>query len=325
MVNAHCHSELSYLRGKIAPGGGFAEFARTISAVRHESTPEERLSAADYWNARMYREGVTAVGDICNGDTTFALKKKSAIYYHSFIEYFGLAVTDFSRTDSIAGEARQAGLPCSVTPHATYSLQDASFRRIAAEGDLLSIHFMESRAETELFHNTGPLYQQNREKGTDIDFVHYGSPGGRITASVPRDKNILLVHNTFADHETVERIEDHFTRRPTWVLCPRSNRHIENAVPPVNMLRSAGVRIAVGTDSLASNEDLSLIEELKMFRDVPLRELFTWATVNGAEALGIADRAGSFEPGKKPGAVLVTGIDWERGCLTPGSQTRRIL
>ena len=85
-VNAHCHSELSYLRGKIERRRGFAGFADSIARVRHEATPEERLASAAYWNAKMYQEGITAVGDICNGASTFPLKQKSPVYYHNFIE-----------------------------------------------------------------------------------------------------------------------------------------------------------------------------------------------------------------------------------------------
>ena len=97
-VNAHCHSELSYLRGKIERRRGFAGFADSIARVRHEATPEERLASAAYWNAKMYQEGITAVGDICNGASTFPLKQKSPVYYHNFIEYFGLQAPDFSRS-----------------------------------------------------------------------------------------------------------------------------------------------------------------------------------------------------------------------------------
>lgn len=325
MVNAHCHLELSYLKGRIPRGCGFAGFADAISEVRNETPPEQRARAARYQDARMYNEGITAVGDICNGNSTFALKRESAIRYHNFIEFFGLAETDFSRIEAVAEEARVQGLLCSETPHSTYSLQDGPLRETAAKGDPLSIHFMESPGEMQLFAAEGPLYERNLRMGVSPDFLRYGSPAGRITASVPEKKNILLVHNTFASQEDILAIENHFTGTVTWVLCPRSNAYIENAVPPVSVLRQANVRIAVGTDSLSSNDSLSLIEELKTFRDIPLEELFRWATLNGAEALGIDSWAGSFVPGKRPGAVLVSGIDWEQRRLGPEARSRRIV
>ena len=108
------------------------------------------------------------------------------------------------------------------------------------------------------------------QRGTAIDFAEYGSPAMRITASVPPGRDILLVHNCCVTQEDVERIEAHFTGRVTWVLCPCSNRYISRLSPPVGLLRGKGVRIAVGTDSLASNTALDMVAELRALGDVPL-------------------------------------------------------
>lgn len=326
LVNTHCHSELSYLRGKIARHSGFAGFADGMARVRHEATPEERLAAVRYWDTKMFQEGITAVGDICNGDSTFDIKLKSKIHYHNFIEYFGLRCTDFSPMDCIVDKASQIGLRCSPTPHATYSLQDAPFRDLAQRGDPLSIHFMESKAETELFFGCGTLHDRNQRMGVTIDFAHYGSPAERIMASTPSNKRILLIHNTFVDESIVERMEAYFASgKLTWVLCPRSNDYIEGTHPPATLLMNKGVRIALGTDSLASNESLSLVEEMKLLPEIPLHERIRWATQNGAEALGIADWAGSFEVGKHPGAVLLEGVDFGSMSLRTDARTRRII
>lgn len=325
LVNAHCHLELSYLRGKIGRGCGFAGFADAISAVRNAAPLSLREESAAYWDARMRHDGVVAVGDICNGASTFGLKRTSPLRYLNFIECFGLRATDFSPMRRIAEEARSSGLHASLTPHSTYSLQDAPFRETAGEGDPLSIHFMESRGEEELFRGCGPLHDRNRRESIDIDFVSYGSPARRIAGSVNPDKNILLVHNTFATEPDIRLIEDRFRSRVSWVLCPRSNDYIEGARPPVGLLRRLGVRIAVGTDSLASNDSLSLLDELKMWPEVPLAERIGWATLGGARALGIESWAGSFEPGKRPGAVLVSGIDCERMELRENAASRRVV
>lgn len=325
MVNAHCHIELSFLRGRIARGCGFAGFADAMSTIRLEATPERRLEAAAYWDAKMFQEGVTAVGDICNAATMFELKLHSKIHYHNFIELFGLRVTDCSPIAAIVEAAEAAHLPFSPTPHAAYSLQDVPFRQVAAAGDPLSIHFMESRGEAELFRGEGPLHDRNVREGITIDFARYGSPARRIVESVAPDKKLLLVHNTFAGRDDIRFIEKHFKGGATWVLCPRSNDFIERARPPAALLHEMGVRVAVGTDSLASNESLSMVEELKMLPDIPLEERLRWATINGARALGIDSWAGSFETGKRPGAVLLTGIDWDAMQLTAASRSRRII
>ena len=111
----------------------------------------------------------------------------------------------------------------------------------------------------------------------------------------------------------------------TWVVCPRSNDFIEGVFPPVDLLRRCGGRIAVGTDSLSSNERLSLIDELKCFPSVPLEERLRWATIGGARALGLEDRIGSFEIGKTPAAVVLSGIAWSDMSLLPDATTRRVL
>lgn len=335
MVNAHCHLELSYMKGKILTGSGFAGFADGMSSHRGESTLEERVAAVAYQDSKMYSEGITAVGDVCNGTSTFDTKKRSKIYYHNFIELFGLKAIDCSPIKSVIESAKTANLPFSPTPHSTYSLQDLPFRQVSMEayesGKPLSIHFMESRGEEELFKGYGALHDRNIREHLTIDFTGYGSPTERIIGSIPHGAKLLLIHNTFITKEDIEKLIAHFGRENlTFVLCPRSNRYIENNLPPVTMLYENDVRIAIGTDSLASNESLSLIEELKLIatisqNKIPLYEMLKWATINGASALGADKWAGSFECGKRPGAVLITNIDWDNMRLTSDSKCKRII
>jgi cytosine/adenosine deaminase-related metal-dependent hydrolase len=122
-------------------------------------------------------------------------------------------------------------------------------------------------------------------------------------------------------------IDKAFGKNASWVVCPRSNSYISGLRPPVEMLRGEGARICIGTDSLASNHSLSMIEEMKPLREVPLRELAAWATANGAEALGIADKKGSIEVGRQSGIVLIEGIERKDDgelYLTESSSARRL-
>lgn len=326
LVDAHCHLELSHLEGAIPPGGGFTAFARSMGNVRGVKSPEERLQAAAEADRRLWRQGVGGVGDICNGDSTFALKAGSEVEYRNFLELFGLGVVSAQGMEALAQRAGAYGLSCSVTPHSTYSLQEEAFRAAVAWGDgPLSVHFMESPAERELFEGRGELAAWYAQRGTAVDFAAYGSPAARIVASVPADRDVLLVHACCVTEEDVERIEDHFSGRATWVLCPGSNRYISRLSPPVEMLRRKGVRIAVGTDSLASNTMLDMVSELRALGAVPLEELLGWATENGARALGMEHRLGGFEPGARSGAVLLSGLDWANMRLTEDSRTERLL
>lgn len=180
----------------------------------------------------MFRDGVTAVGDICNGTSTFPLKRKSPVHYHNFVECFGLRAQDFTPMRTVLRECTGSGLEGSLTPHSIYSLQDAPFRAVAAESHRLSVHFMESRSEAELYRARGPLHERNLRERVTIDFAGYGSPARRILDSMPPDRPLLLVHGTFASQQEIESLAERFGDRLSWVLCPRSNDYIEGARPP---------------------------------------------------------------------------------------------
>lgn len=327
MVNAHTHLELSYLKGHIPSGGGFTRFADGLTAVRGAFTREDMQRVADYRDTRMYAEGVSAVGDISNGNAAFDVKQRSAIRYHTFLESFGLDA-DIGSMKPLYERAVSRGLSASITPHSTYSLNDAAFRDAVGdvENSPLSVHFMESREEEELFSERGGMWEWYARRGLTTDFTRlYGSPAERIIRCIPSGRRILLIHNTFITPREVGALTRHFGDGVTFVVCPRSNRYINDADPPVGMLLDMGVRVAVGTDSLASNTSLSMIEELKSMRGIPLETLLTWATLSGAQALGIDAVYGSLEPGKKPGIALVEGVDWQRMELLPSASTRRIV
>lgn len=322
LVNAHCHLELSCLRGAISAGCGFVPFLQQIGARRREVDEERRnrsLSAAD---ARMWRDGVSAAGDIANGEEAFRTKTASQICYRTFAEVFGL-----NRATSCAVDALLAHPFTSLTPHSLYSLQDALFQTVCREGDTpLSIHFMESAAEEALFHGSGALSEWYAAQGWHCDFLHYGSAAERLVASVPRDRRVILVHNCFVTQEMIDRVMAHFTVPVWWCLCPGSNRYLSDSRPPVDLLRSNGLNICVGTDSLASNDSLSLINELRLLgEEIPLAERLQWITSGGAAALGFDDDLGQVIPGRRPGLVLLRGVDLTTMRLRPESETVRLV
>ena len=321
MVNCHCHLELSYLKGAIAEGEGYGGFARSIGAVRNNFTTEERIRSARLADAQMWEEGVEAVADIANDDLVMEVKTQSKIEYHTLFEFFGLNNRDVEPHFDLANRYPRSF----VTPHSTYSVQDEPFRQICARNSsLLSIHLLESDAEEGLYHGRGSLHEWYQRMGWECDFLKYESPAGRVAGCIDRKCRVLLVHNTRATAEDIATVESH-TKNGTWVLCPESNRFISNDRPPVELLRKSGVAIAVGTDSLASARSLSMIENLRLLGNHPLRELLTWATLNGAKALGIDGMKGSIEIGKRPGLVVIEGADLHNLCLTPESVAHRII
>ena len=321
MVNCHCHLELSYLKGAIAEGEGYGGFARSIGAVRNNFTTEERIRSARLADAQMWEEGVEAVADIANDDLVMEVKTQSKIEYHTLFEFFGLNNRDVEPHFDLANRYPRSF----VTPHSTYSVQDEPFRQICTRNSsLLSIHLLESDAEEGLYHGRGSLHEWYQRMGWECDFLKYESPAGRVAGCIDRKCRVLLVHNTRATAEDIATVESH-TKNGTWVLCPESNRFISNDRPPVELLRKSGVAIAVGTDSLASARSLSMIDNLRLLGNHPLKELLTWATLNGAKALGIDAMKGAIEIGKRPGLVVIEGADLHNLCLTPESVAHRII
>lgn len=325
-VNAHGHSELSYLKGAIEPQGGFAAFAEGLAAVRHNFDLQARCKATDEAFARMWRDGTGAAGDVCNGTDSFETKRHSPLRTISFLELFGLATESVAVLDKVVEAARQASLRYGITPHAIYSLYGETFLQAvqATPDQPLSIHFLETREENQLFEGRGKLADWYRKRGWQFGSSRYHSPVEKLTALVPPERPVLLIHGCAATDSDVEQIAAHFGPNATWVICPCSNRYISNLTPPIDVLRRHSCRIAVGTDSLASNTQLSMIEELKAIEGVPLAEKLVWATENGADALAMND-VGLFEVGRRSGAVVIDNIDWQTESLTSRSTSRRIV
>lgn len=333
MTNAHCHLELSYLIGAIPEGGMLDGFVRSITQIRGEWTEQQQIDAATAGDRFMWAEGVQAVGDISNGTASFPAKKQSAIKYYTYAEYFNMPPAEeaqayFDEKTKHVTVARKLGLPISPSPHSTYMVGDALFK-LSAASERLSIHFMETATEVDFFKKAGGMYDLvTKEWGMVPDFLYYGSHPDRLVGSLPADVPLLLVHNTQCSRADVEQVERYF-KDVTWVLCPRSNYYIERAFPPAKMFEELGVRVALGTDSLTSNHSLSLVEEIKWLQktqpEVPLATVLKWATIGGAEGLGLADEIGSFVVGKRPGAVLVEGADLVTLQTTDTTKVRRLV
>ena len=135
------------------------------------------------------------------------------------------------------------------------------------------------------------------------------------------------MHNTVSKPEDIAFAMNKFSKL-WWCLCPNSNLYISGNMPDVQALRSAEANITLGTDSLASNHRLSILEEMKTlsgkFPNVGLEELICWGTFNGAQALGLANKLGSLEVGKCPGLVLIEQTVDKNVVLAMDSKVRRI-
>ena len=333
-VNAHCHLELSYLQRQIPPCIGMAGF---IERMMQRNPPEIQgaLTAMQNANAFMYKEGVVAVGDICNNDSSFAVKKGSRIRYHSFLEVAGLAEkTGEQRLQTMLQAKKKAdrlGLSASITAHAVYSANEKTLRNSAAlakQRGILSIHNQECSDENNLFlHGGGSLYRLFIQRGLNPPPSTGKTAVHSLLPLIDKDMRVLLVHNVATDEEDYEAAMQ-TCPHIVWVLCPKANLYIGNALPPVEMLLRKGAAIALGTDSLASNTQLSMIEEMKCLqREFPalsFKNILEWATLGGAKALNMDKELGSIAVGKRPGLVLIEHFNYDEHRLC-GKSTARLL
>ncbi len=199
---------------------------------------------------------------------------------------------------------------------------------------ILSLHNQESKSESDFFKSGTGEIANHLKNNPGIDISHWKPTGNSSLVSVleflPTENQLLLVHNTYTTKEDLDELKKTRSIDNTFfVLCPNSNLYIENQLPPVALFRSENLIICLGTDSLASNHELSVLSEmitLQMnFPDLHLDELFRWACLNGAKALQIDNNFGTFEVGKKPGINLITGIDFKKMNLTENSKVKRLV
>ena len=340
-VNAHCHVELSYLKGMFRKGSGMAGFIDQINALRDTTTRERKIVALrDQMNA-MWNAGVTAMADISNCDDSFAIKATHPMYTRTFLEVFGTEPEDcpaiIESVRELKAKAMSFGIDAAPTPHACYTMSPELLTAASIEGlksGYLSFHSEESPEEEEmLLSGSGPMWENRKAAGMstppvtgEISLKYFLS---RLLGALetPVDGNVLLVHEVCLNEygaSLARRILSH----PFIAVCPRSNLFIHNALPPIELMRKSGIPICVGTDSLSSNDSLDMFSELRClqenFNEVPLGEMLTWACRNGAEFLGKREIFGSIEPGKRPGIVLIEGLS-DEGRLTDASASRRIV
>lgn len=338
-INVHTHLELSHLKGKIEPGSGISGFVTQIGSVRNKYKAENGIVKKEL--AIMFQSGTQAIGDIANTKDTLAAKLESPIFTHTFIELFGLnpdmASNIWDMGIDLEEEFRKSGLSAALTPHAPYSVSNAlwdNFKHYYTEKTSpLSIHHMESKEEA-LFmkSHSGQMAARFAEVGIPKEYFPSGEQTSTkwLSLKLPNAKNILLIHNTFSQIDELQDLFDEHQDKNFFIgLCPKSNLFIENTLPESIIKNRKNLTICLGTDSLASNNNLSVWDEAKTlalaFPELSLGEVIEMACINGAKALNIENLYGSFEEGKKPGIVLIERLNLQSLSITKESKTKRII
>ncbi len=324
-INCHCHLELSHMKEKINEKPGLISFISQVMSNRH-SPENEILRAIEIAEEEMKENGIVAIGDICNTTLTFSQKSKSEIFYHNFIEVTGFEPEQAGIRFNIAKEIYYSfeniysGFEGnvktgknSIVPHAPYSVSPALWEEIVYfPGNLLlTFHNQEAKAENELFlEKKGEFLQLYKQ--FNIDSAHFNSSGKSSLQTYLQkflpNQQIIVVHNVHtSDDDIFFAMQSPDMPWLYWCLCPNANLYVGGLLPNVESLIREDCTIVLGTDSLASNHQLSILAEMRTLRQhfpgIKNELLLKWATINGARALKMDHVLGSFEKGKKPGIV----------------------
>lgn len=320
LINTHCHLELSHLRDVAPTGTGLLEFIKTV-VTKRDASPEVIQQAISDAEDEMLAGGIVAVGDIANRLDTINQKDLGRLRYYTFAECFDF-LDDEQATKALA-EYRPAfdllqpvaGGRKSLVPHAPYSVSPTLFRLLRNEMSgpraTISIHNQETAGENALFlHGDGPIpsfYEGINHPLRDFKplgrtAIHYAM------GHLDPEHRTLFVHNTQTTREDILAAQA-WSPYAFWATCPNANLYIENRLPDYRAFMECEASVTIGTDSLTSNWQLSILEEMKTIQRhnsyIPTETLIQWATLNGACALGFDRDLGSIEPGKTPGLVHV--------------------
>jgi cytosine/adenosine deaminase-related metal-dependent hydrolase len=320
------------MKGVIPQHSGMTAFCKSVISYRN-SDVNEQIAAMYEADELMENEGVVAVGDISNNDLSAQMKSDSRLIYHTFVETLNLnpnlAEDNIDKARRVKQHFENRGLRVSITPHAPYSLSERLFEMSMTEGNnsgILSVHNQESFDEMELFANKHGKMRDFFGTEMDAFLPEYDNPLHRTLKYAAPETKLLLIHNVHTSEQDFRRT---LSRNPktSWALCPASNLYIENRLPDVNMFAQLDAHVAIGTDSLSSNTNLSMLQELKIlnatFPQISLQTLLRWATLNGAETLNLDSTLGSIDIGKRPGLFVLSDIDFKNMRLNPNSRVLR--
>ena len=314
-INAHCHLELSHLKNRIEEKSGLSNFVSQVQKLR--KTPDsDVLKKIDASLKFMWSRGINGLGDIINYYPAIAEKQKHKLLIHNFIGLFN--ESNISNKDiiikgqNIINDFLKNKFNTSPSPHSIYGTSKQLVKNIIANFDnknITSIHFFESRHETG-FHES--------------EIINY------LNTLAAFDK-ILLVHNIYLNKHFLGRLKKKTAlfKKLVFVLNPNSNLYIKSKLPDIDMFYNEKLNICLGTDSLASNQSLSILDEMKTitkhFPDIPFETILQWATINGAKSLNFDDVLGCFEKNKTPGVLLLSGYDFKNQKLTEKSRIERLI
>jgi cytosine/adenosine deaminase-related metal-dependent hydrolase len=283
-VNTHTHIELSYLKVKLSKEKGFLTWLKHIIALKKIPVSNKRkLDEAKKATNTLKKSGVVYIGDTSNTLSYKELIEKNFIDGAIFVEIYG--------KKHIPTLEQRKHFPLCISPHTIYSTEPEMLSRIfnihQKMNTPLSIHIAESMEECEFVRKEGKMYNFLRAMGSlKKDLPEAKTPVQYLKRLNIIDKNTILVHCVHITDEDIDIIEN---SSASIALCLRSNNYIAVGMPPMKKLINRNINISIGTDSLASVDNMNFLEEIQfIFKTFPFIDpklIFFWATLGGMKAL----------------------------------------
>ncbi|KAB2880991.1 amidohydrolase family protein [bacterium] len=318
LVNAHTHLELSMMKGVIPRGLNFSDWVFEAITKRFQFN-EATISADCEKQIKALEDcGTVGVGDIANHSaTSLPLLEKSSLYAAVFNEITGfssaVAQNRFREFVSKIPETPDNKIRQALAPHAPYSVSPELFKLTAeynGDSKISTVHLAESNDEIEfLLSGSGSMKEMIQKIGRWDD--NWKAPKTTPVSYLKKlgilNSKLLIVHAVHVTDDDIELLRSHSVHICS---CPRSNVQINvGGTAPIEKYLDAGLNVCLGTDSLASNDDLNLWNEMTFFKSIHPKIqdsiILQMATINGARALGFDQHIGSIENGKDNALVCI--------------------
>jgi cytosine/adenosine deaminase-related metal-dependent hydrolase len=313
LVNAHTHLALTCLKGLVPPQP-FHEWLTHMPRAIDALSSDDMAASATHGAILAIASGSTVVGDIAYGPEAVAIAADTGLGGTFFWEVFGIAPDELPERlheleyPADPAQACSGRLRCGISPHAPYTsgpgLLQTTHSLAEAQQAAFAVHAAESDAEMQLLRDgTGPFEDLTRQMAPDFQVPGRGAVGYLDDLGVL--EGALLIHCVKVLPVELPVLA---RRARGAVVCPRSNEYLHNGRAAVRRMLEAGVPVGVGTDSLASNHDMDLMEEVRAIREaepeIPTEDLLKMATVWGAQVLGLEAQFGSLGRGKQADIVV---------------------
>jgi aminodeoxyfutalosine deaminase len=332
LFNCHIHLELAGAEfGEIS---GLEDFL--VKMKDYQIRNKDNANCILQLDRQLYEKGTEFCADIANTERSVPVKIHSKMIYHTFIEIFetlsDLSPKKFQQALHTHKKFSENQLQSSVVPHSCYTISPSLIRLIGSYNvenkKISSIHFKENFKENDLFLFQQEIYNVLNNNSIEF-FIQKFYPSNILTVMdelFDEEQKVVLVHNIYLNQNEREWLLKH-QKKCALCICPSSNLNIEKKMADKSHLEFFEGKVFFGTDSPASNPEMNLIREMYLAQinyGYSLGKILQMATIDPALYFEVKNK-GKIQKGKKPGIVLIKGVNMREMKLTGDSETIRLI